>query len=295
AFGELGCGKNVVTTNNQVLRISGLKNLKKVSCGLRHCLGLTNDGICYGWGNNKFGQLGLVRKKLEDEEDDKDGGGLIRKRKKDDNCFFEPVVINIEMDERIKDVACGQHHTIVLTQKGELYTFGLNKYGQLGRASPLRIQSCEIPRKVLNLPGKVDRISCGWNTTMALCKDNKLFVWGRNDHGQLGMTFVDSEPIAASEDGWVHEPILLRFLPQPLPSIPESSEVKSFVSGSEHFLIVTTKGECYAWGWNEHGNCGTGDNLDQWNPIRVKGLNEHFVVKGVGAGCGNSWIWVGHE
>jgi alpha-tubulin suppressor-like RCC1 family protein len=32
-----------------------------------------------------------------------------------------------------KQVACGRYHTVVLTNDGSVYTFGLNDYGQLGR------------------------------------------------------------------------------------------------------------------------------------------------------------------
>ncbi|CAG8597792.1 16717_t:CDS:2, partial [Acaulospora colombiana] len=259
----------------------------------RGTFGLTNDGVCYGWGNNKFGQLGHIGKSVEDND-----GKISTKRKKEDNsCRFTPVIINIGVEEKIKDVACGQHHTVVLTQKGDLYAFGLNKYGQLGYASPLRIKNCEVPKKVHNLPGKVIEISCGWNTTMALCEDDshKLFVWGRNDHGQLGMTSVDNRTSNENTDGWICEPTPLCFLPQLLSFIPVGSKIKSFASGSEHSLVATAEGECYAWGWNEHGNCGTGDNIDQRNPIRVDGFDENFVVKGVGAGCGNSWIWIGRR
>ena len=35
-------------------------------------------------------------------------------------------------DIAVTQIACGVHHTVVLLQNGDVYTFGNNSYGQLG-------------------------------------------------------------------------------------------------------------------------------------------------------------------
>jgi E3 ubiquitin-protein ligase MYCBP2 len=35
-------------------------------------------------------------------------------------------------DLPVTQIACGVHHTVVLLQNGDVYTFGNNSYGQLG-------------------------------------------------------------------------------------------------------------------------------------------------------------------
>ena len=59
-FGQLGRG--FITTNEYFKPeiITYLKNSKisQLSCGFFHCLALTSEGIIYGWGNNRFGQIG---------------------------------------------------------------------------------------------------------------------------------------------------------------------------------------------------------------------------------------------
>ena len=35
-------------------------------------------------------------------------------------------------DIPVTQIACGVHHTVVLLQNGDVYTFGNNSYGQLG-------------------------------------------------------------------------------------------------------------------------------------------------------------------
>ena len=35
--------------------------------------------------------------------------------------------------------------------------------------------------------------------------------------------------------------------------------VSKALAGSEHCLCLTEGGDVFAWGWNEHGNCGVGE------------------------------------
>ncbi|RIB13906.1 regulator of chromosome condensation 1/beta-lactamase-inhibitor protein II [Gigaspora rosea] len=241
--GELGCGNSIISSNNKILQIENLQGIKKVDCGLRHCVGLTYDGICFGWGNNKYGQLGPSQKDSEHYHAKE----------------LEQKKLNIK---KIEDIACGQHHTLILTCMGQVYSFGLNKYGQLGYASPLNIQNSMIPKQITNIPSKVIKISCGWNTSMALCEDNKVLIWGRNDHGQLGK------------------------------KMKTDIFINLCICGSEHSLAISTSNECFSWGWNEHGNCGTGNNNDQWTPVKINTLNKSIIVKKIATGCGSSWIWI---
>ncbi|CAJ0643203.1 10344_t:CDS:2 [Entrophospora sp. SA101] len=231
-FGELGCGENNIIINKSK-KVESISYIEKVVCGLRHCIALTKDGSCYGWGSNKFGQLGLGN---DSEEISQQLG------KKQPNTYYSPkniVIFNdcYNYDNNglfIIDVACGQNHTAVLTSKGEIYTFGLNKYGQLGYASPLSIRNCEIPRK----------------------------------------------------------PIPLCYLPKSSPILPKGFKVKTIECGSEHSLVLSIDGQCISWGWNEHGNCGVGNNNDQWSPVKLIKFNkDEFLVEQIGSGCGNSWIW----
>src|SRR5437764_8271416 len=99
-----------------------------------------------------------------------------------------------------------------------------------------------------------------------------------------------------SSSGWLNEPVPLCYLPKSSPKLPKDFKVKTIKCGSEHSLVLSTDGQCVSWGWNEHGNCGIGNNDDQWNFAELIGFNKDdnndFFVEQVGAGCGNSWIWV---
>ena len=56
---------------------------------------------------------------------------------------------------------------------------------------------------------------------------------------------------------------------------------------------MMTNGEVYAWGNNEHGQCGTGHepfmHMIQWGPIQVSFQNYHNpTIKTINAGSAHS-------
>ncbi|KAF9972683.1 hypothetical protein BGZ73_004172 [Actinomortierella ambigua] len=86
--------------------------------------------------------------------------------------------------------ALGRDHTIIVTNKGEVYTFGNNKYGQLGYAidSPKAGQDPVqmAPKKVIQTIAKIRIIGAAaskWHTVVH--SETELFSWGFN-FGQLG-------------------------------------------------------------------------------------------------------------
>ena len=84
----------------------------------------------------------------------------------------------------IKSVSIGLYHSFCLDYDGNVYTFGDNKFGQLG-ISTEAIGSTLIPHKV-NLPS-CKQISCGDNFTICLSEDGNLFSFGINEYGPLGI------------------------------------------------------------------------------------------------------------
>lgn len=94
----------------------------------------------------------------------------------------------------VLSVALGQDHTLVLTKSGEVYSWGLNRFSQLGyvvEVSPTSngrheepIQS--IPKRVVGLLRKevVRGVAASKNASACWTNDT-VFTWGTNT-GQLG-------------------------------------------------------------------------------------------------------------
>lgn len=87
---------------------------------------------------------------------------------------------------RIKNGACGDVHSLVITDKGEIYSFGGGSFGQLGLGQinkmPLdsdRYPFMPIPTKIESLSDVIiTSISCGDSHSMAIDDKGKLWGWG---------------------------------------------------------------------------------------------------------------------
>lgn len=91
-------------------------------------------------------------------------------------------------------VAVGQDHTLALTKSGEVYSWGLNRFSQLGyvvevsntASSRLEEPIQHLPKKVVGLLKKevVLGVAASKNASACWTKD-AVFTWGTNV-GQLG-------------------------------------------------------------------------------------------------------------
>jgi len=91
------------------------------------------------------------------------------------NSFGKNIKSTESDSTRTLDVACGSRHTVILTKSNQLWTFGWNKYGQLGlghnhsRDAPEKIN---IPKSIAGKTLKMLR--CGdWGTAIVVSSNKK--------------------------------------------------------------------------------------------------------------------------
>lgn len=162
-FGRLGyCDTRRQTHPRQISDLRPNKILK-VALGSYHACAISDQGAVFTWGRGNSGQLGRGNVMNEDS---------VRQ-------------VSALQDEKIIDVACGEAHTCVLTESGEVYTWGAGQAGQLGHGDYLR-QS--LPIKVANIPQKISQIACGKRHTACVSIEGIVYSWGSNEFGQLGRT-----------------------------------------------------------------------------------------------------------
>jgi alpha-tubulin suppressor-like RCC1 family protein len=95
------------SNNDDSNKISSSWTIISVKCGSFHSLALTQKEV-YAWGYNKQGQIGNGSFDEQDESIKLD-------------CFEEEIVIGI---------SCGAYHSMALTNKGHIFSWGYNEFGQ---------------------------------------------------------------------------------------------------------------------------------------------------------------------
>ncbi|CAJ1946243.1 unnamed protein product [Cylindrotheca closterium] len=239
-----------------------LKNVKvkSVAAGLFHSAVITDKGELITFGCGRFGQS------LSNMQND--GQVSVGKWIPEDGS---PLV----------DVGCGRRHTVAVDEKGRIWTFGENKYGQLGRPfeGTKDPRPTEIDFSDLDIAfGSDVRLDCGWshNIVQVTSQDSDIIVygWGRNDKGQLGTgSFEDS----------VKKPIQLF----------QDKRLSFVACGSESTMVLDEDTSAIlGCGWNEHGNIATGSQEDQARLVKTKGskvygppgLHDGKVILAVGGG-----------
>ena len=141
--------------------------------------------------------------------------------------------------------ACGNEHTITLSNDGTAYSFGRNNEGALGLGHG---DDAPVPTPIPNLP-KIKMISCGGYFTV--CVDQEGFIWsfGENGLGQLGTGNTTNFNV-----------------PQKLQDIPP---VHSVSCGSDHTLMITNDDNLWSWGENSDGQLCIGHEENQMKPQKT--------------------------
>lgn len=253
-FGQLGKDPNSLRWTCEPFEITTDRAIEGVSMGLRHTALVTDNHNVLMAGTGSKGQLGL-------DGFNSSGNEGIRHAV---YTFAEvPTLSNV------RDVSCGQHHTIATGMDGTLYAFGDNKYGQLGLSTDECLKT-SVPTKLPDVRFKSTvKIHSGWSHVTAL-NDNEIICWGRNTYGQLGAGEL------AESSTWRAKRI------EGLPKIRQVSV------GSEHNVVLTEDHKIFCWGWNEHGNCGNGRTDDIKSPQQLLLPYDSTGIL-VGSGAGHSF------
>uniref|UniRef100_A0A3B3SQX4 Retinitis pigmentosa GTPase regulator b n=1 Tax=Paramormyrops kingsleyae TaxID=1676925 RepID=A0A3B3SQX4_9TELE len=213
----------------------------KICCGDDHTALITGNGKLYMFGVNNWGQLGLGTKA----------------------AVNKPTCVKALKTEKVKLAACGRNHTLVYTSRGNLYVAGGNSEGQLG------LGDCKERVSFERLPffrGReaIKMLAAGCNTSAALTGEGKLFMWGDNREGQIGLG--NESRALKPRDVAVGRPV-------------------TWVScGCCHSAFVTVDGHLYTFG--ECGGGRLGLPPKQWDSHRVPQVVQGIPDRVTQVACG---------
>jgi RCC1 and BTB domain-containing protein len=197
-------------------------------------MGKSDGGEVYSWGQGVLGQLGHGDEKTQ----------------------RQPRLVVAFLGFNVRQVSCGNQHTAVLMESGEIFTFGRGNFGQLGQGAAVTA-NVSTPALVNALQGKsVKQVACGWHHTCALLDNGHLYTWGSGEYGRLGH---GDETRQAS------------------PKLVEGLQGKActFVAaGGFHTAVIVEGGNMMTWGGGYFGQLGHGDETDRKTPKVVKGVQQ---------------------
>lgn len=118
------------------------------------------------------------------------------------------------LGERVTSISAGQEHVVLLTSSGRVFTAAASTehYPSLGQLGVPGLTWSTRPKGPVDIcheltefiGSKVTQISTGDYHSLALTKDGRVFAWGDNSFGQLG---VDYEPEVPYKDTPVALPL----------------------------------------------------------------------------------------
>lgn len=285
------------------------EDIVSLSAGWNHSVALNKYGQLFVWGNNQFGQCGIVN--------DSDNETFKNKN------IWKPTILHALSQIKILSITCGLRHTIAISQIGETFAWGENRHGQCGVQNlkriykPMKIDELSnicstkassgtrhsiiltkegnaisfgcnrfgqcgfkssnviISPTIISLDESIiEEVRCGWNHSILISVNRKeVFSFGRNDYGQLGIG--NFEP--------VQSPLLIPFF--------KNVEVEDVEIGSEHNIATTKDGDIYSWGWAEHGQLGHGDKINLCVPTKIEFFKKDDYTNRVGCGYGCSFLY----
>lgn len=166
--------KKVDVPLNLPARISGgglgRRRVIRAACGETHSLLVTDGGALFSFGSNSSGALGHGTYK-----------GDVRL----------PTRVRAVMDEVVVDAGAGDEFSIVVSDRGAVYSFGRGDRGQLGhKVRSLKNYVQWTPRILDKLAKRrvaIAAVSCGIDHVLATSTRGHLWVWGSNINGKCGL------------------------------------------------------------------------------------------------------------
>jgi alpha-tubulin suppressor-like RCC1 family protein len=199
------------------------KAVNAISAGLYHVVALADDGQLYGWGDNLYSQLG--------------NGNT--------TTALLPVAVTMTglAGKTVSAIYSGPYHNYAVTSDNLVFGWGFNSTGQLGNNSTATLS---VPSPVVfagALAGKTvlpTSYALGTAHTLAFDTTGKVYAWGANGNGQLGISSLERFGIPVAVAG-------------------RELNIKTFTqvaAGGDFAVALASDGSVFSWGANGNGQLG---------------------------------------
>lgn len=214
------------------LPISGIAAVQSISMNGSANFLLTEAGQVFACGKNTDGILGMA-----------------------DTAATSETPVEIPGLSQVIQVQSFSSTAMAVTESGEVYVWGSNKYGLHG-SGQVDEEPHPTPTKIAGLP-PIASIAGGFRHVLALTRDGRILAWGGNftkqigPERQLGRTVLTPYEVA----------------------LPAGVFVSSVTAASNTSGLTTHEGKIYPWGQNMKGSIGVpGDYSPDHPETAVFGL-----------------------
>ncbi|KAI9097269.1 regulator of chromosome condensation 1/beta-lactamase-inhibitor protein II [Phlyctochytrium arcticum] len=200
----------------------------------------------YAFGSNSYGQLGTGNKE-------------------DAHKPSQSILPQSFLDSTPRVMTGGANHSLIVSADGMVFTCGRNDEGQLGLEGPARESFCEV---VLDssVPREACEARCGWDHSLVTDSDGKVFGFGSNEFGQLGL--------GMSKYVIFNRPHIV--------SVP--GPVRKCAAGLRHSVLLLNDGSVWGMGLERFGQLGVW--VRRWNIAagehHTLGLTRSGTIIGMG-------------
>jgi alpha-tubulin suppressor-like RCC1 family protein len=286
SFGQLG-DNTTANKSSPVQTVSGGTNWKQVSAGTEGCAAIKTDGTLWLWGLGNSGQLGnnaITNRSSPVQtvsggtnwKQVSRGDGVIAAIKTDGTLWTwgygaylgtnnltdkSSPVQTISGGTNWKQVSVSNRHTMALKTDGTLWVWGRNSSGELGDNTTTSKSS---PVQTVAAGTNWNQVSAGGYSTGAIKTDGTLWVWGRNDWGQLGdNTRTDKS--------------------SPVQTVSAGTNWKQVSAGTLCTAAIKTDGTLWMWGYSSHGQLGTNNTTHYSSPVQTVSGGTNWKQISIGA------------
>ncbi|XP_041049805.1 probable E3 ubiquitin-protein ligase HERC4 isoform X2 [Carcharodon carcharias] len=154
-------------------------------------------------------------------------------------------------EQKIHFVDNGASDILFLSEAGTVFHSEVKSKETAAKTKEFSIMKPQLLKSLSDR--KIIQVACGSNHSLALSKDGKLFTWGQNTYGQLGL---------GTKGGSEHSPQCVTSL--------TGMPVAQITAGGEHSFALSLSGAVFGWGRNNHGQLGLKDTEDRDKPNYVK-------------------------
>ena len=225
-------GQNNKTDRSSPTQVGGEDGWSAVSGSYNSSMALRTDGTLWSWGNGAYGKLGHNQSMTS---------------------YSSPKQVGSGTDWSI---ITGNGNFAAIKTNGTLWSWGFNREGQLGHntgGNPGTYASVSSPKQ---LPGTWQDVSTMREGAYAVTTDGKLYAWGRNQFGELGLNqFWNPTNNGISS-----------------PTQVGTDTTWSKVSAGTYAVYATkTDGTFWTWGRAGQGQLGLNDATNRSSPTQLPG------------------------